>query len=116
MVDDLHKTTIYDRGMAAYRRVCERYPETMKMLAEDRMTEKSQTTDRAREDREAFALPHERAEYADLLAEAAHIDGRRQTITGRLNVLRQRFAQRRLAAERGQPFRRHFGKEAKANA
>jgi hypothetical protein len=64
----------------------------------------------ARKPPEDFALPHEQAEFYELIAEAAHIDRRRQTITGRLNVLRQRFAQRRLAAERGQPFRRHFGK------
>jgi hypothetical protein len=64
----------------------------------------------ARKPAEDFGLPHEQAEFYELLAEAAYIDRRRQAITGRLNVLRQRFAQRRLAAERGQPFRRHFGK------
>ena len=64
----------------------------------------------------AYALPHERAEYDDLLAEANALDAKRQCITGRLNVLRQRFMQRRLAASRGKPFRRTFEKEASANA
>jgi Tfp pilus assembly protein PilN len=50
-----------------------------------------------------YALPDELTEHNRLIAEAKALDRQREALTARLNVLRQRFAQRRLAAERGRP-------------
>jgi hypothetical protein len=58
--------------------------------------------------------PEEASEYEALLAEARTLDARRQAVTARLNVLRQRFAQRRLAASRGKPFRRRYARAGAA--
>lgn len=59
-----------------------------------------------REALELFARPAEHEEMQSLVRRAELLDGERQRITARMNVLRQRFSQRRLAAERGQPFRK----------
>lgn len=59
-----------------------------------------------RRDFVAEATPEEAAEYGALLARAAAIDEERRSITARLNVMRQRLMQRRLARERGRPFQR----------
>ncbi|MBW6399998.1 hypothetical protein KPL78_19210 [Roseomonas sp. HJA6] len=53
---------------------------------------------------ELFATPAEHAELVALMLEAAALDARRHRITASINILRQRLAQRRLAAERGRPF------------
>jgi len=53
---------------------------------------------------ECFATDGERAEFRRLSERAERIDAERQAITARLNVLRQRLSQRRLASERGIPF------------
>ena len=55
---------------------------------------------------ENFAAPDERAALRALLDRAAALDAERAAVTARINTLRCRLSHRRLAAERGQPFRR----------